>query len=119
MPSVFPAHMFVLAPDHVWYLSLRPKGVDRVQVRFGVALAPEAMPDGANREAEIAELSAFFDKVNEEDRDLVEAIFENSKAPLSQAGPLSWMEREIHDFHGYLARRLTGDPCRIDSKMTD
>ncbi|NNJ77016.1 MAG: aromatic ring-hydroxylating dioxygenase subunit alpha, partial [Anderseniella sp.] len=41
MPTVFPAHMYVLAPDHVWYLSLRPKGVGEVHVRFGVALAPE------------------------------------------------------------------------------
>ncbi|MEM7225960.1 MAG: SRPBCC family protein [Pseudomonadota bacterium] len=106
MPTVFPAHMYVLAPDHLWYLTLRPEGVDSVQVRFGVALAPEAMPEDDRREAEIAELRAFFDKVNEEDRILVEAVFENAKAPLSSAGPLSWMEREIHDFNRYLARRL-------------
>ncbi len=34
-------HMYVLAPDHLWYLSLRPEGVGQVQLRFGVALAPE------------------------------------------------------------------------------
>ena len=33
--------MYVLAPDHLWYLSLRPKGVGKVDIRFRVAIAPE------------------------------------------------------------------------------
>ena len=37
MPTVFPSHMYVLAPDHMWYLSLHPKDVDHVHVRFGLA----------------------------------------------------------------------------------
>ena len=41
MPTVFPSHMYVLAPDHMWYLSLHPKDVDHVHVRFGLAVAPE------------------------------------------------------------------------------
>ena len=36
LPTVFPSHMYVLAPDHLWYLSLRPLGVGQVQLRFGV-----------------------------------------------------------------------------------
>src|SRR5262249_43427546 len=43
MPTVYPTHMYVLAPDHLWYLSLRPKGLGEVDVRFGVAIAPEVM----------------------------------------------------------------------------
>ena len=43
MPTVFPSHMYVLAPDHLWYLSLRPKGVNEVHVRFGASLAPEVL----------------------------------------------------------------------------
>ncbi len=31
MPTVFPSHMYVLAPDHMWYLSLHPRGVDAVR----------------------------------------------------------------------------------------
>jgi choline monooxygenase len=27
MPTVYPSHMYVLAPDHLWYLSLRPRSV--------------------------------------------------------------------------------------------
>jgi choline monooxygenase len=107
MPTVFPTHMYVLAPDHLWYLSLRPQGVNEVQVRFGVALAPERLAAlGADKDKFVADTIAFFDKVNDEDKDVVRGIYEGAKAPLSRPGPLSWMEREIHDFTRYLARRL-------------
>ncbi len=106
MPTVYPTHMYVLAPDHLWYLSLRPRGVGEVQVRFGVALAPEVAEHLADRETFVRELVAFFDRVNEEDRLVVEGIYEGARAPLACPGPLTWLEREIHDFIGYLARRL-------------
>ena len=108
LPTIFPSHMYVLAPDHLWYLSLRPNGVGEVHLRFGVALAPEvhkALGDG--REAWVKELVDFFDRVNAEDKFVVEGIFNGSKAPLATRGPLSWLEREIHDFARYLAKRLT------------
>jgi choline monooxygenase len=106
MPTVFPAHMYVLAPDHVWYLSLRPRGVGEVMVRFGVALAPERLEAFPNKQAALKDLITFFDHVNEEDRFVVEGIFKGAHGKLAQAGPLSWLEREIHDFQKYLAGRL-------------
>jgi choline monooxygenase len=106
LPTVFPCHMYVLAPDHLWYLSLRPQGAAQVQVRFGVALAPEVIDALEDRDAAIDELSTFFDKVNAEDRGVVEGIFKGAQAPLSSAGQLSWLERELHDFACYLNRRL-------------
>ena len=54
------------------------------------------------------ELVSFFDKVNAEDRFVVEGIFTGSRAPSAEGGPLSWLEREIHDFMGYIHRSLTG-----------
>jgi choline monooxygenase len=109
LPTIFPTHMYVLAPDHLWYLSLRPKGVGEVHVRFSVALAPEVHAAlGETREAWIAELVDFFDRVNAEDRFVVEGIYKGTHAPLASRGPLSWLEREIHDFARYLANRLTG-----------
>lgn len=108
LPTVFPTHMYVLAPDHLWYLSLRPKGVGEVHVRFGVALAPEVHEAlGDTRDQWVTELVDFFDRVNAEDKVVVEGIFTGSKAPLASRGPLSWLEREIHDFARYLAKRLT------------
>ena len=108
LPTIFPTHMYVLAPDHLWYLSLRPKGVGEVHVRFGVALAPEVHEAlGDTRDQWVKELVDFFDRVNAEDKVVVEGIFTGSKAPLASRGPLSWLEREIHDFARYLAKRLT------------
>jgi phenylpropionate dioxygenase-like ring-hydroxylating dioxygenase large terminal subunit len=109
LPTVFPSHMYVLAPDHLWYLSLRPAGVGQVQLRFGVALAPEVHAAlGDTREQWVKDLVDFFDRVNEEDRVVVEGIFKGTQAPLASRGPLSWLEREIHDFSGYLNRKLNG-----------
>ncbi len=108
MPTVFPSHMYVLAPDHCWYLSLRPQGAGQVHVRFGVAIAPEVHSElqGPERDAWMAELNQFFDHVNEEDRLVVEGIYAGSGAGLAAAGRLSWLEREIHDFQKYLSGRL-------------
>lgn len=106
MPTVFPCHMYVLAPDHVWYLSLRPKGVGEVHVRFGVALAPERIEAFPNQEAALKDLISFFDHVNEEDRMVVEGIFKGAHGSMARSGPLSYLEREIHDFQKYLVGRL-------------
>ncbi len=110
LPTVFPTHMYVLAPDHLWYLSLRPRGVGQVDVRFGVAIAPEvdAMLGYADeRTAWIDELTEFFEHVNTEDRQVVEGIYAGSRSAHAAPGPLSWLEREIHDFQKYLSRRLS------------
>jgi len=96
----------VLAPDHMWYLSLRPKGVGEVHVRFGVALAPEAHAALDNPEAALKDLVQFFEHVNAEDRGVVEGIYNGSRSSHAEPGRLSWLEREIHDFQKYLARRL-------------
>lgn len=107
MPTVFPTHMYVLAPDHMWYLSLHPGDVDHVHVRFGLAVAPEAYEAlGDGRQAWLDETLRFFDKVNAEDKYVVEGIHRGSASPLARSGPFSWLEREIHDFARYLDRKL-------------
>ena len=63
MPTVFPSHMYILAPDHLWYLSLRPLGTGQVQLRFGIALAPEVHASLTDPEAWIAEMVGFFTAV--------------------------------------------------------
>ena len=107
MPTVFPTHMYVLAPDHLWYLSLRPKSMGEVHVRFGAALAPEVMSSLNDPKSFVDELVGFFDRVNDEDKGIVEGLYEGTAAPLARPGRLSWLEREIHDFMGYLNRGLS------------
>jgi choline monooxygenase len=115
MPTVFPSHMYVLAPDHLWYLSLRPKNVNEVHVRFGASLAPEVLQAlGSRREDFIKDLIDFFDRVNDEDRFLVEGLQQGSAGRLAAPGPLSWLERELHDFSRYLYRQLS----RTDGAVT-
>ena len=106
MPTVFPTHMYVLAPDHLWYLSLQPKGVNQVSILYGAAIAPEVLAAQNDTNDYIAKTRAFLNDVQEEDRFVVENIFKGAQAPLSTSGPLSWLERENHEFTQYLARRL-------------
>ena len=106
MPTVFPSHMYVLAPDHLWYLALQPDGPGRTRIRYGAALAPEVLAAQSDPETYIAETKTFLDAVQLEDKNVVEGIFAGAKAPLSCPGPLSWLERENHEFTQYLARRL-------------
>ncbi len=103
---VFPCHLIVLAPDHLWYLSLRPKGVGEIHVRFGAALAPEIHAAQTDPESEREKMIALFDLVNAEDRFVVEGIYAGSGAPLTKPGPLSWLEHMLHDFAIYLDNRL-------------
>ena len=107
MPTVFPAHMYILAPDHLWYLSLRPRGTGQVELRFGIALAPEVHASLVEPETWIAEMVDFFTAVCEEDRTVVEGLHTGSRSSLATPGPLSWLEHELHHFMGYLADRLT------------
>jgi choline monooxygenase len=110
MPTVFPTHMFVLAPDHMWYLSLMPKGPEQVHVRFGALVAPEVKAAlGESYEEWRNATITFFDKVNAEDKFVVEGIHKGSSSPLARPGPFSWLEREIHDFAKYLDAKLNGD----------
>ncbi len=121
MPTVFPSHMYVLAPDHMWYLSLHPRGVDAVDIRFGFAVAPEVHADLTRQqklESWTAETLAFFDKVNAEDKFVVEGIHRGSASPLARPGPFSWLEREIHDFARYLDRQLNARPAKAGRKPT-
>ena len=51
-------------------------------------------------------MNRFFEEVNAEDKKIVESTFESTSSLLAAPGPLSWLEREIHDFIVYLSKRL-------------
>ena len=87
-------------------MSLQPIGHNQVNIRYGAALAPEVLAASDNPEKLTNDVIEFLDKVNEEDRGVVEGIFKGSKGSQSSAGPLCWLERENHEFTQYIARRL-------------
>lgn len=104
--TVYPSHMYSLAPDHLWHLSLQPKGSGQVALRFGAALAPEVMAHQPDLDAFIAKTLAFLRAVNEEDRTVVEGLHAGMLSTMAKPGPLCWLEREGHEFAGYLARTI-------------
>ena len=106
--SVYPAHMFVLAPDHLWYLSLQPLAPGEVHIRYGLAFAPEVVAEQAAFEGRLARARAFLDRTNEEDRAVVEGLWRGVQAPLAAGGPLSWLEKGNLDFARYLLACVEG-----------
>jgi len=98
--------MFVLAPDHLWYLSLQPRGNNQVSIRYGLAIAPEVLESQQDPDVFKQWARSFLDQVNDEDRILVESIFRGAQAPLSKPGPLCWLERANHEFTQYIVRQL-------------
>ena len=112
LPTIFPSHMFTLAPDYMWYLSLTPHGTGQVRIRYGASLAPEVIAGMTKPDEEIAAAAAFLDEVNNEDRAVVEGAYRGARAPLTTAGPIHPLERTIHHFIIYLAGRLTENGAR-------
>ncbi|MEQ1772061.1 MAG: SRPBCC family protein, partial [Devosia sp.] len=101
------------------YLTLHPDGAHHVRVRFGLAVAPEvhaALQASGELDAWLVATLKFFDKVNAEDKFVVEGIHRGSASPLARPGPFSWMERELHDFAKYLDRRMNQRPPKASKK---
>ncbi|WP_019528035.1 aromatic ring-hydroxylating oxygenase subunit alpha [Dasania marina] len=108
LASIYPSHLIAVAPDYFWYLSLQPKGISEVQVRYGVSIAPEVLATKNVQEQKefIAKTIAFFESVNEEDRVVVEGIFRGAKGIMASGGPLCRLEESNLEFYQYLARKL-------------
>ena len=65
------------------------------------------MADQKDLDSRLEEAKAFLDATNEEDRVVVEALWEGVQAPLAEPGPLSWLEKENLDFLRYVLRMVT------------
>lgn len=104
--AIYPSHLVTLTPGYFWYLSLQPRGVDKVHIRFGGGLAPEFINDPKAGEY-MAQLKKLLDEVNAEDRMGVESVFRGVQAPLATPGHLNRLERPNYDFACYLAKRAS------------
>lgn len=105
--NVFPAHVIQLQPDLLWYLSILPEGVDRLQIRWAVSIPAEILDNAPSREAEIEEQMSLIHQVNSEDQSIVTNVFRATASPHAVQGPLSFLERNLWDFGRYLAGRLS------------
>jgi choline monooxygenase len=106
---VFPSHLFAGGHRFIFWLSLDPRAVDEVGVRWGVAVAPEVLAAAGDRDAYVAATPAAFEEVNREDRVLLERMQGACATPLARPGRLSHFERPLWEFQRFLARALTAN----------
>lgn len=104
--NIFPSHTMQLQPDMLWYLSILPEGGSRVRIRWSLSLPPEHVAAAHDREALASEWLGLLERVNSEDRPVVENVFRATRSPHAAQGPLSHLERNVWHFGRYLARRL-------------
>jgi len=105
--NIFPAQVIQLQPDFLWYLSILPDGLDKVDIRWAVSIPAEILDHASDRQAAIDEVMSLLHKVNGEDRPIVENVFRSTASPDAAQGPLSYLERNVWEFGRYLARRLS------------
>lgn len=106
--NTFPAHVYSVSPERLFWMSLQPLGTDQVKVYWGVDVYPGSIPQGEAGEKRVADLRAAFEKINNEDKGIVESIRRNAASRHAAAGPLAPKERCLWHFQKYLARMLCG-----------
>ncbi len=99
--------MITLTPGYFWYLSLHPKGPDRVAMLFGGGWSPEFLAD-ARAEEYMTGLKTLLDKVNVEDRTCTERVFTGLRSAAARPGHISHLERPNYDFMQYIAEKTAG-----------
>ena len=103
--AIYPSLMITLTPGYFWYLSLHPKGVDKVQINFGGGMSPEFINDPKAQDS-FVELKKLLDDVNVEDKGCTEKVYRGLCSDMAKPGPLSHLERPNYDFAQYLAQRI-------------
>ena len=103
---VFPSHLVTLMPDYLWYITVQPFGVDKLQATWGLAVPPEVLADVAPEDHDewLARFRQYLEVANEEDRELVEALHRGSSSSVLPAGTYHPIERNLWQFGNYLAR---------------
>jgi len=103
MFSVLPAHVAGVGAHAMFYLQLQPRGVNQVHTRLGIAVFDSTLPD-----AEIDQMSEFFEKVMIEDKVQLEGLFKGLSSRFHKAGILASRDYEgtVLDYYRYMDRLL-------------
>lgn len=101
--NIFPSFVVAVAANYTLYLCLRPAGVDKVAIRWGIA--------GFKTDAEDPEVVRYIDlckTFNAEDREKLESLQKAQQTRFFHSGPLgpADLEGTIWDFLQYMARRF-------------
>ncbi len=113
LAAVFPGFVIQLQPNWLWFLRITPEGTGQVRVAWQVAVAPETLaaqtgPDQPGPDSYVNKVMALVHRVNSEDKPVVEGLRRSVNGPQFDRAPLSYLERNVHDFDRYVATRLTG-----------
>ncbi|MGB0504608.1 MAG: aromatic ring-hydroxylating oxygenase subunit alpha [Pikeienuella sp.] len=103
---VFPCHLVTLMPDYLWYISVQPEGTGRFRATWGVAIPPEVLADipAAEFDQWLSGMRDYMNIANEEDKVLVEALFQGTKSTILPKGTYHPIERNLWQFTRYLNR---------------
>jgi len=103
---VYPSFVATTAPNCTLFMCLRPDGVDRVAIRWGVI--------GHSEDPKAPEVQTYIDiaqAFNAEDREKLETLQKGLKSRFYEPGFLGPedLEGTIKDFYGYMATKLGSD----------
>ena len=101
---VFPNHLVTLMPDYLWWVSVMPDGVGSFKATWGVAVPQEILNDIAEEDYErwVKEKIDYMNTANEEDRVLVERLFQGSQSVRLPQGTYHPIEKNLWQFMKYL-----------------
>jgi hypothetical protein len=99
--NIFPSFVVAGAANYTLYLCLRPAGVGKVAIRWGVA--------GFKTDPEVVRYVQLCKDFNEEDREKLETLQRAQNTRYFHSGPLAPddLEGTIWDFLQYMARRFS------------
>ena len=103
---VFPNHLVTLMPDYLWWVSVMPKSVGGFKATWGVAVPQEILNDIAEEDYErwVKEKIDYMNTANEEDRVLVERLFQGSQSVRVPQGTYHPIEKNLWQFMKYLSK---------------
>ena len=103
---VFPNHLVTLMPDYLWWVSVMPNGVGSFKATWGVAVPQEILNDIAEEDYErwVKEKIDYMNTANEEDRVLVERLFQGSQSIRVPQGTFHPIEKNLWQFMKYLSK---------------
>ncbi|MEM7427833.1 MAG: SRPBCC family protein [Pseudomonadota bacterium] len=104
--SIFPCQLITLMPDFLWWISVQPEGIGQFRAMWGLAFPPEILAEVPEAEYDdwLAAKKAYMDTANDEDKELVEALYRGSASPLLPQGMYHPLEKNLWQFMRYLNR---------------
>ena len=107
--AVFPNHLITLAPDYFWSITVLPVAPNEMRAVWSVAVAPEVLSglSSDDRDAWLMDLRCFMDAANDEDKPVIEALFQGTQMTATP-GYYHSIERNLWSFANYIERMTSG-----------